>query len=130
MELERFVVYDLHGNPIGITLIKDDLRKDKIIMGPKHPNVNVQLVGEDGNAFSILGRVKAALRKAGISKNEQDAFLDEAMSGDYDHLLQTVMGWVNTDSAEEASDSQDMEGELDEISSHWDEPISTDEQDE
>jgi len=32
---------------------------------------------------------------AGIGKEERDAFMDEAMSGDYDHLLQTCMKWVS-----------------------------------
>ena len=33
--------------------------------GPKFPDVNVPLAGEDGNAFAILGRVRKALRRAG-----------------------------------------------------------------
>lgn len=64
----------------------------------KYPNVNVDLVGEDGNAFAILGRVNAALKQAGVSQEERDLFRKEATSGDYDHLLQTVMSWVNVDS--------------------------------
>lgn len=62
--------------------------------GPKYPKVKVQLSGEDGNCFSILGRVQKALRKAGVSKEEVDLFLKEATSSDYDHLLQTCMAWV------------------------------------
>ncbi len=30
----------------------------------KYPNVYVKLVGEDGNAFSILARVSKALKKS------------------------------------------------------------------
>ncbi|NLS76758.1 MAG: hypothetical protein GXY76_05795 [Chloroflexi bacterium] len=62
---------------------------------PKFPQIKVKLVGEDGNAFAILGRVSKALRRGGIEKTEIDAFLQEAMSGDYDHLLWTVMEWVD-----------------------------------
>jgi hypothetical protein len=47
----------------------------------------VRLVGEDGNAFSIMGRVKKALRRAGADKEYIDKYLNEATSGDYDHLL-------------------------------------------
>jgi len=61
---------------------------------PKYPDIQVKLVGEDGNAFAIMGRVKKALSRGGVDKVEQDAFLAECMSGDYDHLLQTVMEWV------------------------------------
>ena len=64
-------------------------------MNIKHPEITVQLTGSDGNAFSILGRVQKALRKAGVPREEQDAFMKEAMSGDYDHLLATVMRWVD-----------------------------------
>lgn len=70
--------------------------------GIKYPDVNVALVGEDGNAFAILGRVTGALRRAGVDKDERDAFVAEATSGDYDNLLRTVLGWVSTD--EEDSD--------------------------
>ncbi len=39
-------------------------------MEPKYPRVKVQLVGEDGNAFAILGRVQTAMRMAGVPKAE------------------------------------------------------------
>lgn len=63
----------------------------------KHPEVRVQLVGADGNAFAILGRVQQALRVAGVSEDEVAAFFAEATAGDYDHLLATAMRWVETD---------------------------------
>jgi hypothetical protein len=62
---------------------------------PRHPDIQVQLSGEDGNAFAILGRTAAALRAAGVPQQEIDAFFAEATSGDYDHLLQTTMAWVD-----------------------------------
>ena len=68
---------------------------------PKHPDVTVNLVGEDGNAFAILGRVEQALRRAGVDKDERKAFQDEATESDYNHLLQTVMAWVLVDRADE-----------------------------
>ncbi len=58
----------------------------------RYPDVEVQLTGEDGNGFLIVGKVAKALRSAGASDVEE--FTKEAMSGDYDHLLQTVMVWV------------------------------------
>lgn len=61
----------------------------------KYPNVYVKLVGEDGNAFSILARVSNALKKAGVSKEEISQFQKEAMSNDYNHLLNVVQYWVN-----------------------------------
>jgi hypothetical protein len=61
-------------------------------------------VGEGGNAFAILGRVKAAMRRAGIPPEKYTEFSNEAKSSDYDHLLQTVMRWVTTDPDEEDDD--------------------------
>jgi len=57
----------------------------------------VKLVGEDGNAFSILGRVKEALRRAGADKEYIDKYLNAATSGDYDHLLVVSMEYVNVE---------------------------------
>lgn len=61
----------------------------------KFPKVEVNLVGEDGNAFSILARVTKAMRQAGIDKESIDAYREEATSGDYNHLLQVTMKTVN-----------------------------------
>ena len=60
----------------------------------KHPQVIVRLVGEDGNGFMIASRVRRAMQRAGVSREECEEFFEEALSGDYDHLLQTVMEWV------------------------------------
>jgi hypothetical protein len=62
---------------------------------PRYPEVQVQLTGEDGNAFAVLGRTATALRAAGVPQEEVEAFFAEATSGDYDHLLQTTMAWVD-----------------------------------
>jgi len=63
-------------------------------MGVKYPEIEVELVGQDGNAFAILGKVQKALRRANVSEEEIKKYLDEAMSGDYNHLLRTTMEWV------------------------------------
>ena len=62
---------------------------------PKYPNIKVKLVGEDGNAFFILGRVISALRKGGVSETERKEFQTQATSGNYDNLLQVCMQWVD-----------------------------------
>ena len=61
---------------------------------PAHPEIEVKLLGEDGNAFSIMGKVTQAMKRAGVDKAERDAYQAEAMSGDYDHLIQTTMRFV------------------------------------
>ena len=65
-------------------------------MKPKYPNIRVQMVGRDGNAFSIIGRVTKALRNARVPVKERKKFQAEAMATDYNNVLQTVMKWVTT----------------------------------
>ncbi len=62
----------------------------------KYPHIKVELIGEQ-NAFHILARVKLALHRAGVAPEEVHAFIDEAMSGDYSHLLNTIFKTVATD---------------------------------
>jgi len=62
----------------------------------KYPDVEVQLVGNDGNAFAIMGAVGQALRDAGHG-DAVAAYQRESMSGDYDHLLQTAMLYVEVE---------------------------------
>ena len=61
----------------------------------KYPEIDVQLIGEDGNAFAIMGAVSKALKRNGVSPEEVDKYMKESMSGDYDELLVTAMNWVN-----------------------------------
>ena len=63
----------------------------------RQTGIKVKLVGEDGNAFYILGRVRNALRRNGESKEFIEAFTKEATSGNYYHLLATVMEVVEVE---------------------------------
>ena len=62
--------------------------------GIKHPDIEVELVGSDGNAFAIMGKVQKALRQHGVPKEEINQYLTESKSGDYDNLLATALRWV------------------------------------
>jgi len=64
-------------------------------MGEVKSKPTVTLVGRDGNAFAIMGTVSKALKQNGYSKEEVDAYMEEAMAGDYDNLLQITMKWVD-----------------------------------
>lgn len=59
-------------------------------------DIKLTLVGEDGNAFMILGRARAALRRA-RRMDLWDAFNKEATSGDYNKLLATCMRYFDVD---------------------------------
>jgi hypothetical protein len=72
------------------------------VKDPRYPDVHVRLLGEDGNAGSIMGRVTDALRRqAKVGHAVCDEFRMQATSGNYDHLLQTVMAWVTVDDFED-----------------------------
>jgi len=58
---------------------------DDFITKPK-----VKLIGEDGNAFMIMGLCTQAAREAGWPKERIKMVMNEMMSSDYDHLLQTA----------------------------------------
>lgn len=62
---------------------------------PKYPHITVQLTGNDGNAFAVMGAVSKALRRADVPAEEIKQYTDESMSGDYDNLLATAMSWVD-----------------------------------
>jgi hypothetical protein len=59
-----------------------------------HEKVTVKLVGEDGNAFAILGRVSKALRRSGQPEAAKE-YLAKATAGDYNHLLAVTMEYVD-----------------------------------
>lgn len=61
---------------------------------PKY-DIDVELIGQDGNAFAIMGAVDRVLRSIGVSKDEREAYMNEAMSGDYGNLLRVTAEWVN-----------------------------------
>ena len=56
----------------------------------------VALTGKDGNAFLILGLVRRGISRSNHPELAEE-FMQEAMSGDYDHLLQTCMRYVSVD---------------------------------
>ena len=53
----------------------------------------VQLTGESGNAFAILGRVHRAILRSNHPELAE-TFLHEATEGDYNDLLSTCMRYV------------------------------------
>ena len=66
-------------------------------MVSKYPNITVKLVGQDGNAFNLLAIMRRELKRNGVSSEEVNQFMEEAMNGNYDHLLQTCIKWVNVE---------------------------------
>ena len=52
--------------------------------------VNFTLVGQDGNAFFLMGAWRTAARNQGWDAKDIDKVVDAAMSGDYNHLISTL----------------------------------------
>lgn len=61
---------------------------------PKYSDVEVQLSGEDGNAFMMIGKTRRALKRHGVSDEEIEQFSTEATSGDYNNVIATIGRWV------------------------------------
>ena len=45
------------------------------------------LIGVDGNAFAVMAYVLKAMKECGCNKVDQAIYVENAKSGDYDHLL-------------------------------------------
>jgi hypothetical protein len=60
---------------------------------PKY-DIEVQLSGNDGNAFAVMAAVKRALKTAGATPEELSQYQQESMSGDYNNLLRVANEWV------------------------------------
>lgn len=61
---------------------------------PWFDEVEVELTGNDGNAFSIMAQVSRALRSHRVHAETISQYREESVSGDYDNLLRTAMRWV------------------------------------
>ena len=56
--------------------------------------IEVELIGHDGNAFAIMGKVTKAMKRANIDKSVIEEYKKEATAGDYDSLLRVTMEYV------------------------------------
>jgi len=58
---------------------------------------HVDLTNQNGNAFAVMGAVSKALKAAGADEEYTAKYFNEAMSSDYDHLLQVTMEYVEVE---------------------------------
>lgn len=70
--------------------------------GVLYPNITVQLSGKNRNTFEIIGRVRLALKTAGVPMQQVGLFSKEATGGGLDTkvngldaTLAVVVKWVN-----------------------------------
>ena len=50
--------------------------------------LSIDLHGPGGNAYNVMGQVQDILRQLRVPKEEVGAYLNEAMSSNYDNLLE------------------------------------------
>ncbi|MFJ9241001.1 hypothetical protein ACIRJ3_39190 [Streptomyces anulatus] len=62
---------------------------------PQYPNVAVQLSGEDGNVYSVIGLVQKALRRAGHREAATEFSQAALGSQSYDEVVQLAMRTVD-----------------------------------
>ena len=108
---EYLVVYTNDDDEI-IRQVASEYNKMQKVAAIKKANedkVPLQLAGQDGNAFAILGRFQSAARKVGWNTERIKAVLDEAMSGDYDNLLITMMKYTYDPTESNDDEFDDMD---------------------
>lgn len=53
--------------------------------------LNLNLIGQDGNAYALLAHFKRQAKRAGWTTEAIEKTIKEATSGDYNHLLSTLI---------------------------------------
>jgi len=57
--------------------------------------IELDLSELDGNAFSLMGAFQKQARREEWTQEEISFVLDECKTGDYDHLVQTLIKYTN-----------------------------------
>jgi len=96
---------DFKVEPDEGTMCEDCMKIAK--EGVRFPNVTIELTSRDGHHLSILGKALRALKSAKAPQAVIDEFLEEAKSGDRDHLLQTLFLWAVVDFQDEEDEEDD-----------------------
>ncbi len=88
-------------NPLNLPRMKPELSTAPKVDISKLSRPTANLVGVNGNVFSVLGHASKALKKGGWTPPQVEAFMQEAMSGDYDNALRTCMKYLRVSEVEE-----------------------------
>ena len=57
----------------------------------------MELIGHDGNIFSIMGRASRLLKQAGMREEANEMFNRVTSSGSYDEALHIISEYVETE---------------------------------
>jgi len=62
---------------------------------PLFPDIEVPLIGEDGNIFIIISKISKALANNGVSSEDRSQFFNEVTEADsYTEALNKCCRWV------------------------------------
>lgn len=73
--------------------IKREQIKQKCVNAKYPTNIVIDISGEQGNSFAIMGCCQDIARKLFLPKEELEQFLKECTNGDYTNLLKTCQKW-------------------------------------
>lgn len=60
---------------------------------PKYPNIIVELSDKNGNVFNLMALCTQEMKRAGLTKEEQEEFRKQMMHSDYDNAIITCLNW-------------------------------------
>ena len=84
-----------------------DLIRESVESLSKNPKVKTTLVGVDGNAFSLMRHFSSKAREQGWNRADINEVTSMAMEGDYNHLLRTLMTYIDdTHNGEDDDDDE------------------------
>jgi hypothetical protein len=63
----------------------------------KQTGVEVQLSGQDGNIFSIVGRAQRAMKRAGFTKEAKEMAIEVTNSHSYSEALEVIADYVEVE---------------------------------
>ena len=60
----------------------------------KQTGVEVQMTGQNGNIFAIMGRVQKAMKRAGFAKESKELVKEVTSSHSYSEALEVIADYV------------------------------------
>ncbi len=73
----------------------------------KKPKPKMELVGQDGNIFSVLGRANNLLKENGQKMDAQEMCMRVMSSGSYNDALNIISEYVETELSDKAPQETD-----------------------
>lgn len=83
----RYEIYD--------DIKHSDYIRESVESLSKNPKVKTTLIGVDGNAYSLMGHFSSKAREQGWNKADINEVTSMAMEGDYNHLIRTLMTYID-----------------------------------